>query len=79
MNAKQPLFPPSSRQVWVCLDEPTLPRTCLGEPLQPKLSSGGPALSSRSGGRALACYGYNEATELFVYWGPNTRLQLVGP
>ena len=26
---------------------------------------------------ALACYAYNEATEIFVYWGPNSLLRLV--
>ncbi len=66
-------------QVWVCLDEPTLPQVCLGDPGTPLLPPGGatPPPWSGQGRLPLACYGYNEATELFVYWGPNARLRLV--
>ena len=66
-------------QVWVCLDEPNLPQTCLSDsdpvPFLPSPPAQPP--SSGPGRRALACYVYNDATELFVYWGPNTRLKLV--
>jgi hypothetical protein len=58
------------------MDEPTLPQSCLGYP--PLLPNNAiPLPLSEAGGRFLACYGYNEATELFVYWGPNSWLRLV--
>jgi hypothetical protein len=54
----------------VCLNETTIPESCGGQ----AAASGGASDPPRP---ALACYGYNEETKVFVYWGPNPRLRLV--
>jgi len=72
-------------EVWVCLIEPSLAVSCGGGGGggNPRiLEEGGNQTSAGNaskytGWSDLACYVYNEATGLFVFWGPNSVLELV--
>ncbi len=73
-----------AEQVWVCLKEPTLPSVCDGSTNSSSTTSNSTSDSdnlSGSGGKAappkLACFVFNEQTQQFVFWGPNSALRLV--